>query len=321
MNTITFPHKISDLDNFTKKVLQYGKELDSDHPGFTDNEYRLRRKQIIQQSQHFKHGDKIPTISYTEQEISTWRTVYTDLKEKWQSHACKLHNEMIQLLEQKGVYSTDSIPKLEDVSEFLKGHSGWQLRPVNGFLSARDFLNGMAFKVFHATQYIRHHSQPLYTPEPDVCHELLGHIPLLLDPDFADFAHRIGLSSLGASDQDIDNMFNCFWYTGEFGLSKEDGQLKAFGGGLLSSSGELIYSVGLDDQKPIYKTFDISELTKSNYTLTQYQPLYFVTETIQQAIDKVLEYLKSTDDRPFEVIYKPQTQSIDLLNKKLLEVE
>ena len=115
-----FPRKPSDFDKITSKVLSYGEELASDHPGFTDEKYKERRRHVAEVAKKYKYGEAIPRIDYTEEETAVWREVYTKLKELYKTHACKQHNYIFPLLEQNCGYGPNSIPQLEDVSNFLQ---------------------------------------------------------------------------------------------------------------------------------------------------------------------------------------------------------
>jgi len=307
-----FPRKIQDLDRFANQILSYGSELDSDHPGFTDPVYRARRKEFADIAYFYRHGQQIPKVEYTDKEKETWKTVYKNLKKLYKTHACYEHNHVFPLLEENCGYSEDSIPQLQNVSDFLKSVTGFQLRPVAGLLSSRDFLAGLAFRVFHSTQYIRHHSTPMYTPEPDICHELLGHVPLFADPAFAQFSQEIGLASLGASEEFIQKLATCYWFTVEFGITRQNGELKAYGAGLLSSFGELEWALS---GKPELKSFEPEKTGVTKYPITQHQPLYYVTESFEDAKQKMIDF-STTIPRPFGVRYNAYTQSIETLDSK-----
>ncbi|OUC40646.1 Biopterin-dependent aromatic amino acid hydroxylase [Trichinella nativa] len=196
-----FPLRKKDLDAGAKRVHMYGKELDGDHPGFKDNNYRKRRMEIAKIAQEFRYGDEIPDL-----QNDRLRAVYTQLKMLHQNYACKRYLRNFSKLEQQRLFSEEKVPQLKDVSNFLKDCTGFEIYPVEGYLSAKDFLAGLAFRVFHTTQYVRHPSDPFYSPEPDVCHELLGHVPMFADPEFAQLSQEIGLASLGASETDINNL-------------------------------------------------------------------------------------------------------------------
>jgi len=307
-----FPKKISDLDKFADRVLSYGAELDCEHPGFTDELYRARRKEFADLAIKYRHGEPLPKVDYTKAEIETWNTVFTELTKLYPTHACRELNFVFPLLVQNCGYKIGQVPQLEEVSKFLKECSGFTLRPVAGLLSSRDFLAGLAFRVFHSTQYIRHGKNPMYTPEPDVIHELIGHVPLFSDPSFAQFSQEIGLASLGAPDEWIERLATLYWFTVEFGICRQNGELKAYGAGLLSSFGELQYCIS---EKPEHIAFDPDTTSRTPYPITKYQPRYFIAESFEDAKNKVRTWAAKIP-KPFSVRYNPYTQCIETLDNK-----
>uniref|UniRef100_A0A8C2WL08 Tryptophan hydroxylase 1 n=1 Tax=Cyclopterus lumpus TaxID=8103 RepID=A0A8C2WL08_CYCLU len=297
-----FPKKISDLDRSANRVLMYGSDLEH-------NVYLKRRKYFADLAMSYKLGDPILRVDFTTEEVRTWGVVFKELKKLYPSHACKEYLKNLPLLTEYCGYSEDNIPQLEDVSHFLKDRSGFIIRPVAGYLSPRDFLAGLAFRVFHCTQYVRHSSKPLYTPEPDTCHELLGHVPLLAEPSFAQYSQEIGIASLGASDDAVKKLATCYFFTVEFGLCKQDGRLRAYGAGLLSSISELKHALsGRANILP----FDPVVTCNQECIITTFQDVYFVSESFEDAKNKMRSFAR-TIWRPFTVRYNPYTQSMDVL--------
>eukprot|EP00347_Sterkiella_histriomuscorum_P012767 403367300 len=310
-----FPIQLYDFDHIGKKILGAGDGIqESDHPGFNDEVYRKRRAEITQISLKYSLRDKeIPTVNYTEQEKSVWKNIYPRLTQLFKTNACQEFNWTIDQFQKHVGFNEDEIPQLNGISEFLKSQTGWRLKPVGGLLTQREFLNGLAFRVFHSTQYIRHHSVPLYTPEPDVIHELLGHAPMFAHKDFADFSQEIGLASLGANERDLNKLAAIYWFTLEFGMCKEKSGLKAYGAGILSSLGELEYCL---TDKPKYHSLDPFEIAQNHldYPISSMQPYYFVADSFARAKEQIIEYCEQIN-RPFNVTYDNNTDSVKVDRK------
>jgi phenylalanine-4-hydroxylase len=305
-----FPRRIGDLDQIANNTLDAGTDLEADHPGFHDPEYRERRALIDQLARRYRHGDVFPTVPYVAAELATWAQMYPRLRKLHEAYGCREYQQIFKALERHCGYSADNIPQGGDVSEFLQSRTGFRIRPVAGLLSSRDFLNGLAFRVFFASQYLRHHSRPFYTPEPDVVHELIGHAPMLADAAFADLSQEIGLASLGASDGEIERLARCYWHSVEFGLLQEEGGLKAYGAGLLSSFGELDHALQTGNSDGVeFRDWDPQQAAQQAFPITEYQPVYFVADSLQDAKSRMHEYCKQLP-RPFYARYNAATESV-----------
>ena len=299
-----FPRHIAELDRIANNTLDAGMALDADHPGFHDAAYRARRAEIERLARRHRHGETLPEATYSAREHATWRQVHERLAVRGDT-ACAEYRRALAALERHCGLS-HGIPQARDISAFLEVRTGFRLRPVAGLLSSRDFLNGLAFRVFFATQYIRHPARPFYTPEPDVCHELLGHAPMFADAAFAALSQEIGLASLGASAADIERLARCYWFSVEFGLVREGGSLRAYGAGLLSSFGELEHATsGAAEVKPWRPEI----AAEQPFPITEYQPLYFVADSLQDAKARMRDFCEALP-RPFHARYNAATESV-----------
>jgi len=310
-----FPRQSQELDRVANETIGAELELESDHPGFTDARYRARRAGVERVARAYRSGQPLPSIAYERHEVDAWRKVYGKLSSIYDRYACAEYRANIALMEQECGYALENVPQLADISRFLEGRTGFALRPTAGLMSSRAFLAGLAFRVFFSTQYIRHESKPFYTPEPDVCHELLGHAPMFADPNFADLSQEIGLASLGASDGEIERLARCYWFSVEFGLVREGSELKAYGAGLLSSIGELEHACSSGGARcsalgrPTFLDWDPAVAAETAYPITEYQPRYFVSSSLREANDRMRRHCESLP-RPFYARLNDVTKSI-----------
>jgi len=260
--------------------------LEADHPGFHDPEYRRRRDEIALMAPPLNSGEPPAVVDYNEAECETWTTVFDKLTALYPTHACR---EFVEVIGDIG-YVADTVPQLRDVSRFLTDRTGFSLQPVAGLVSAREFLGALSRRGFCATQYIRHHSEPFYTPEPDIVHELMGHAPMLAIPEFADLSQKIGEGSLEADDNQVEQLATLYWFTIEYGVLLEGGKLKAYGAGLLSSYGELEHALSGDVE---IRPFDPWIAKDTAYPITTYQPLLWSVGSIGEAFDRMAEFVAS----------------------------
>jgi phenylalanine-4-hydroxylase len=263
-------------------------ELAGDHPGFTDQAYRARRDHLAGLAAAWQPGQPVPRPEYNHEEHQVWRVVSTSLVELHERMACRAFLAGKDTIRLPG----DRVPQLTEVTERLEPVAGFRYHPVAGLAPLRDFYRSFAHGVFWSTQYLRHPSVPLYTPEPDVIHEVIGHANQLAGPGYAQMYRLVGAAvERTRSEAALRFLSHVFWYTMEFGVVREDGELRAFGAGILSSVGE---TAGFRDAD--LRPVDFLAMGRAEYDITRFQPVLYVWSSPAELEDQLSRFLESYDD-------------------------
>ncbi len=269
-------------------TLAYGGQLSADHPGFTDAAYRARREALSKVAERYRRGGPIPEASYAEEDHALWVTCARELAERHERLACDEYLHGVDALQ----LPRDHVPQLTEVSALLHPITGFRYEPVPGLVSPWNFYGALGDGWFMSTQYIRHHSLPYYTPEPDVVHEVIGHANQLASPRFASLYRKVGEAVKRVhTDQAVQFLSRVFWFTVEFGVVREADELKAYGAGILSSFGELDAFREAD-----VRPFDLAAMGAQPYDITRYQPVLFAAESTDALVEEMGTFLDEYDD-------------------------
>lgn len=220
-------------------------ELEPGHPGLGDEGYVRRRKELFALCRrHRLEGLGPPIIDYTPEETRIWREVSPKLDELHVRYASRLYLDAKREL----AITRDEIPQLRHLSDRLRRETDMHLVPAEGALPYRTFYEYIGRRGFPVTQFLRHGSHPEFTPEPDMIHDCLGHVPPLMNRDYAELLTLIG-KAVSTTDQgeQVLALKRFSWFSIEFGLIEEAGEVKVFGAGILSSTGEIPYSLHSPD--------------------------------------------------------------------------
>ncbi len=269
-------------------------ELSDSQPGASDPAYRARRDELASLAAGWKPGDAIPSPGYSDEEHEVWRIVSRSLTPLHERYAAESYLEGKQALE----LPDDHVPRLDEVSAKLEPLVRFRYQPVAGLAPVRDFYGSFADGVFWSTQYLRHPSVPLYTPEPDIIHEVIGHGNQIAHPAFAHIYRLVGEAVHRTKKEEaLRFLSQVFWFTMEFGVVKERGELHAYGAGILSSLGETE-----SFQAATIRPVDLVEMGTVGYDITRYQPLLYGFSSTAELENTLVDFYSRFDDAYHQAI-------------------
>ena len=250
---------------------------------------------LQQLKEHVKHGlaagtDQRPerpdwTIdqgwhNYTPQEHAVWKTLFERQSKLLPGRAC---DEFVRGVQDLPI-GPDQIPNFEQLSETLSQRTGWQIVAVPGLVPDDVFFEHLAHRRFPAGHFIRKPHELDYLEEPDVFHDVFGHVPMLMNPAIADYIQAYGEGGLRAKRLGVlEKLARVYWYTVEFGLVKQPGGLRVYGAGIASSATETVFSV--EDDSPNRVAFDLERVMRTNYRIDDFQETYFVLDNLNDLLE------------------------------------
>ncbi len=260
----------------------------AEHPGLSDPHYLQRRGALAALAREHRVGDPSPRVEYSEAEEQTWRTVHRALWTAQREHAC---HAVLEAREQ-ALIPGDHIPQHAEVGRRLRRLTGFDFTLAGGVVENKRFLGSMAHGYFHAVQFVRHPAVPLFTPEPDIIHDVFGHGIHLASPAFADIYRLIGEAAMRVDREDVLQMISdVYWFTLEYGVLDEDGTPKAYGAALLSSHGEIRRL-----RQPRIRQLDVRAMLATKYDISGYQPVLFSAHSLDEVTDTLGGFLAALDD-------------------------
>jgi len=276
-----------------------------------DGDEARRAQEAANAAEHMTADQIDPTTFYCTQQYDrysdenheVWKTMY---EQRWEVLEEQASNVFIAGLRAIGLVpnrvpllnGTREMPDgttLSGINEFLRPLTGWQSKPVPGYLPAKAFFACLSRREFPTTVTIRPKSKIEYLPEPDIFHDIFGHVPLHADPVFSDFLQTYGKAALQCDDPvHTERLARLFWFTVEFGLIKEDNRLKLYGSGIISSHGESHHALhapeGKGEGKVERRPFDLDTVCDTPFEIDHYQPIYYVLDSFEQLRDAMTEY-------------------------------
>jgi phenylalanine-4-hydroxylase len=243
---------------------------------------------------------------YTAQEHAVWDTLFSRQAKMLPGRVVPEFMDGLDILRM----SKPGIPDFEELSERLMAVTGWQVIAVPGLVPDEVFFDHLANRRFVAGRFIRTPEQLDYLKEPDIFHDVFGHVPLLTQPVFADYMQAYGEGGLRAAGKGVlDNLARLYWYTVEFGLIRSGDDLKLYGAGIVSSYGESLFA--LDDPSPNRIGFDLERVMRTHYKIDDYQQSYFVIDSFEQL-------LADTLDTDFGPVYAALAKQAELATDAVL---